>query len=1106
MTVLRVPLDWALVFVAVAALSARADERVALTNVAGPGFGASATADSCFSALYTADRAIDGAIGRGAHCWLSADSTALPCALTIELGGSYDLCAVVLHQASWNGSQYHSRDVRIEVRSHGEWVTAGEAVLPDVSEQGTEVRFAECTVADAVRVVILSSYGEPQTCGLAEVEVLAAGVTAWTTPVIHLNGKPAPQPVNGTCGWTLLAEEEGPQVMLSSVPAALGAALGGMQSLSLNLEFVHVPEAATLRVLARRVWGGDAQLVLTDRCHSGKQSLTDVGQLVELPLTVGERIPVCIRLHAGPEPVAIELRGLALSIPGSPPRSVPLAPEGPRSQVVPPPLTPTLSVGMEHLLVEWDWRMQDGIGTPRLPVSYARAGGRVIERGDRLARRLRGASDRVREARLDWRAATRAWAELADSAREGPAGERAWLDLHWARRKLMLADPLVPRGALLFAKRVPGAFSHQLTDYYGRYARPGGGLFLLLEPGRSMVCRELTRGGLPAGSYLHPELSYDAQRVLFAFCEAASPPADPVAGHIGRYYHLYEMPVSGGVPTQLTKGPYDDFAPRYLPDGDLLFISTRRLGWHRCGTPGCENYTLTCARADGSMARPISFHETQEWDPVILHDGRIAYTRWDYVDRHAVFYEQLWWTHADGSNPSSLYGNNTFNPVGIWEPRPIPGSDRIMATAAAHHAMTAGSIILVDPRRGVDGPEPIKRLTPETPFPESEVLVAPSWQAVAPGCETRSTEEQERWPGHCYRSPYPLSEELFLAAFSYEPLVGEPHANSPTMFGIYLVDADGNRELLYRDMAISSLWPTPVDVRPRPPIVRAGVAPTIPNDATGRFLIQDIRTSSVALPDERIAAVRVIQLVPKSTPGANNPMVGLANASPGKQVLGTVPVSEDGSAYFEAPAGVPLSFQALDSRGLAVQTMRSVTYLQPGETLGCVGCHEERTTAPRNVGLRAAEQEPSLLRPAPDGARPLSYPLLVQPVLNRHCVTCHSGEDAPAGIRLTGEPEGHFSVSYNALAPLVSFSAWTGAGDFTTWNSEPLSMPGFFGARGSRLWRLIEAGHYGVTLSAEDVERLVTWMDANALFYGTFDVADQVRQLRGERIEGPAIQ
>ena len=185
------------------------------------------------------------------------------------------------------------------------------------------------------------------------------------------------------------------------------------------------------------------------------------------------------------------------------------------------------------------------------------------------------------------------------------------------------------------------------------------------------------------------------------------------------------------------------------------------------------------------------------------------------MDRNAVFYQQLWVTRPDGSASSAYFGNNTFNPVGVWEARPVPGSTLVMATAAAHHAMTAGSIILLDITRARDGLSAITRLTPDAPFPESEIPVANrsnprAWYNPVGVSPTALPEEAVRWPGHCYRSPYPLSERYFLAAYSFDSLIGEPDANPANMFGLYLVDCWGNKELLHRDPAISSLWPVPV--------------------------------------------------------------------------------------------------------------------------------------------------------------------------------------------------------------------------------------------------------------------------------------------------------
>ncbi len=774
------------------------------------------------------------------------------------------------------------------------------------------------------------------------------------------------------------------------------------------------------------------------------------------------------------------------------------------------PLPPALPPSGQQTLIERDWRMQDGIGTQREPNSYLAAVERTLQRGDRLIADLRADGVALDPETAQWARLLSRWQDLSRrKSGDRPECQQLWRQVHALRRQIALRNPLAQIGPLLFIKRVPSAFSHQLTQYYGRDARPGGGLFVLPRPGRSMRIEQLA-ARLPTGSYQHPEVSYDGRRVLFSYCPVGEPPRSR-EDHANVFYHIYEIASDGTGLRQLTTGPYDDFSPRYLPDGRIMFISTRRGGFHRCGRGPCAVYTLAIMGADGSDPHAISYHETHEWDPAVLGDGRVIYTRWDYVDRHAVHYQQLWTVRPDGSDPRVFYGNNTFNPVGVWEARAVPGSSLVMATAGAHHAMTAGSIILLDVARGQDGLGPITRLTPDALFPESEVPVIREpgghWHAPV-GVTTPPPESRDsrRWPGHCYRAPYPLSENYFLAAYSFDRLIGEPTGNLPNMFGVYLVDRFGNKELLYRDPDIGSLWPVPLRRRAAPPVVPSVAEET--DQRKGTFFLHDVYASWPRLPECTIKRLRIVQVLPKTTPHINDPPVGIANASPGKQVLGTVPVEPDGSAYFSAPAGVPLSFQALDERGQAVQIMRSITYLQPGERVSCVGCHEPRTSAPPARRMAAAlKRRPSAIQPGPDGSNPLNYSILVQPVLDIRCVKCHSRAKPGGNVILSGEPQGHYTESYNALAPRVSYSAWGGRpGDFRRVNSEPLTRPEHFGARGSPLMKLLLDGHEGVVLSAAEIERLATWMDANGLFYGTFDRADQARQRRGERIEGPKLQ
>ena len=905
-----------------------------------------------------------------------------------------------------------------------------------------------------------------------------------------------------SCGFSLVAKAAGPQVAVLEPARELVVAVDRGEEVRIALPVKCAGESLHLAVDASLTDGAEADVELSlagQRVCRGLRSRDTVALGLDMSQAGGEAELVLTVRGTGPSSAVrwSRLRYTAGDRSGDLPFRIPTAAES-----IPPPVLPELRPAIERELIEWDWRLQDGIGTAREARTYREALEPLLQRGTRLCQHLAERGVSSAEHSQAWDNLQREWKKYSsDENTSTSQWQDLWQRVHLVRRQIVLHNPLAQFGPLVFAKHVPSSFSHQLTQYSGACARPGGGLFVLDAPGQTMRCRPLAQ--LPPGSYLQLDVSWDGRHVLFAYCET-DPQSIDWRANTKQFYHLFEIAADGSALRQLTNDACDDFSPRYLPNGQILFLSTRRGGFHRCGRGPCPVHTMTLANGDGSDPRVISFHETHEWDPAVLNDGRIIYTRWDYVDRHAVYYQQLWTVRPDGSEVRAFYGNNTLNPVGVWEARPVPGSERVMATAAAHHAMTAGSIILLDVSRGVDGLEPITRLTEDALFPESEFPVG-SWSAragvpVVPDVPV----EERRWPGHCYRTPYPLSEDFFLAAYSFEPLIGEPFANQANMFGIYLVDRFGNKELLYRDPSIGSLWPMPLRARPCPPAIPSTLAADQPGEGT--FLLQNVYESwpDLTVPRESIKRLRILQVLPKTTPNANTPRVGLANASPGKQVLGTVPVESDGSAYFRAPAGIPLAFQALDERGMAVQTMRSLTYLQPGEQAGCVGCHEHRTRTPAAGSLsRAGQRPPSTITPGPAGSRPFNYAILVQPVLDRQCVSCHEGPDADGGVDLSGAPAGEFTVSYNALAPRVPFSEWKGTPQD---NAEPLAGPNVFGARASSLMALLTKGHEDVSLSNAELECLVTWMDTNALFYGTFSPEDQKRQQQGELIAGPALE
>jgi hypothetical protein len=728
----------------------------------------------------------------------------------------------------------------------------------------------------------------------------------------------------------------------------------------------------------------------------------------------------------------------------------------------------------------------------------------VIERGRRLAADLAGQGVDVgpHVARLD---AVAAEADALAPGADADASRALYLKARWAVRGLALANPLLDFDAIVFAKHAPGTFPHMSDQYYGWWSRPGGGVWVMEGFKTDAPRLRCLTAGLPDGSVLRPDLSFDGRRVLFAYARHY-PEVSDIRNKAAKdtvpedaFYHLYEVNVDGTGLRRLTHGRYDDFDARYLPDGRIVFLSTRRGQFVQCTADkaretlaamlpdsyvrcGGDNfrpvavYTLHVLDAAGGALDAISPFENFEWTPSVADDGRILYARWDYVDRNNMPYMSLWSTMPDGTSAQAVYGNYTTNPHCIFEARSIPDSSRLVFTASGHHSNTGGSLVLLDPDVAQDGRDPITRLTPEVCFPESE-----------------------GWPDTYYASPWPLSQRYYLVAWSNRRL--PPHTrcadedrNPSNAQGLCLYDAFGNLEPLYRDAAISSQCPIPLRPRTRPPVAAPKRDDTGPQE--GRFLVQDVYQGLPDVPRGSIRRLRIVAMPAKTQPHMNAPRMGVTKDDPAKCVLGTVPVEGDGSAYFRVPSGVGVFLQALDERGVAVQTMRSLTYVQAGQTLGCIGCHERRLDAPAVGRMAAAGREPSRITPGPEGSWPLRFDRLVQPVLDAQCGKCHRpGSDKPQAVaKLDLSPE----KAYDAL---VTYAGKAGLAEHVLGRyNAGRSVAGQGAAATSPVLSMLTqgGGHNRVQLSANDLARLMTWMDTYAQVLGSFS-ADQEQRLTALR-------
>ena len=740
--------------------------------------------------------------------------------------------------------------------------------------------------------------------------------------------------------------------------------------------------------------------------------------------------------------------------------------------------------------VEADWALQENRWERRSadPDSIRAA----LQRGERLIAdltKVSGTPDLSMQAnRLN------ALREKADNLGVMTEKQRTVLynDIRWVVRDIALNNPLIAgrKVAFMQRRRFICQMLHEYLGYYYDYRDiSGGGVYVLENPGYSNEVCDLIGGRLPKGNYTTLSMSFDAKTLYFAFAERAEGKPDYYSKD-RKGFHIYSMNSDGSGLRQLTDGVVDDFDPCELPDGGVAFMSTRRGGFGRCHNPWepLPVYTLHRMNADGSGIQTLSFHETNEWHPFVLNDGRIVYTRWDYVDRSAANFHGLWSVNPDGSNPMSIFGNYTMRINACYQPHAIPGSDRIVFVAGAHHADVGGSLVIVDPKRaalnretGEDDFSSLELLTPELCFPEGE-----------------------GWPENFFHSPWPLSENYFLVSFSFDPLPGMgPKVDEDTTTGLYLFDRFGNMELLYRDEGISSMYPIPLEERVVPPSIPSSLDSDMGD--SGEYMLTDINQSHFPLPQSRpIRSLRVYQILPKSeTHVANKPRLGYANAESARMLLGTVPVEDDGSAYFRAPARLPLALQAVDGEGKAVQTMRSVTYVQQGERRGCVGCHEPVGTSANTQQPMAFQREASSIQPGPDGTHPWNYLRLVQPILDRRCVSCHDGKgDKQNRPNLSSESKEPFTASYESLKPYVRWYEWGGA------SIHPIvTRPGEMPSTVSPLVQILEGEkHKQVGLSDEEKRNLYLWMDGNAAFYGVYTMDEQIAQRQGEAIPPPKLQ
>jgi len=658
---------------------------------------------------------------------------------------------------------------------------------------------------------------------------------------------------------------------------------------------------------------------------------------------------------------------------------------------------------------------------------------------------------------------------------------------------------------LLVIRRHPLRLSHVYV-YHAEGFQPGGGLYVYspsADGGREL--RELVAS--PEGMIIDCDLSFDGRQVVFSWKRGGGRMLRPnqMLEEVDRTvsqnnYQVYRVNIDGTGLVQLTTGQHNNLNACWLPDGGIAFLSDRKPAYAYCFVT--TSPVLYRMDGDGSNQRRLSSNYLMDFTPAVLGDGRIIYTRWEYVDKAACPIQSLWSINPDGTGLSGYYGNRVIAPGTFMEAHAIAQTNKILCLATNHNGDCRGGVCIIDRTRGANAKQAVRNVTPEVDIYRVGGVFGNGLSGP-------------------YETPYPVDEEYYLVSRS-----GTLELRN---YG------GGEKAVLLRPGDGMGFYsPRPVRPRKRPPVIPSMLPPKEDAQPWATIHMQDvyyglephvkrgeIKQICVVQEIEKSTFTPLVHQVPTGKGYAANtafgyqfPLVSCGATYAPKKVWGFADVAEDGSACFRVPAELPIYFMAIDRHGRAVQRMRTFTHLMPGEVQGCVGCHAERSDAAgrRHAAPAFLGRTPQELRPPEWGLAGFSYADVVQPVLDRYCIECHNARAAAGGVDLSGDKTDFFNVSYDVLARKGTLGQWRpevhgvkvssrqeGRSPYTSWistiNGSEYNVleirPKAWGSPASPLADLILAGHCDedgkprFEMDPAARRRVMTWIDLNVPYYPT---------------------
>lgn len=562
-----------------------------------------------------------------------------------------------------------------------------------------------------------------------------------------------------------------------------------------------------------------------------------------------------------------------------------------------------------------------------------------------------------------------------------------------------------------------------------------------------MQMKSVFKPNVPDASIADLRMHWDADRVMFT---SLMP---------DKRWNVFEVKMDGTGCKKLVENEEPDlefYDGTYLPDGRIIANSNIGYQGVPCVSGDDAVGNMVLYTPDTKNLRRLTFDQDANWNPVVMNNGRVMYTRWEYTDLTHYYSRIVIHMNPDGTENKALYGSGSMFPNSTFDIQPLPGhGSAFVGIISGHHGIArSGRLIVFDPTKGRKN---VMGMVQEIPFRNRPIVELIKDELV-----------NGVWPQ--FVKPMPLNDKYYLVAAKLDP---------QSLWGLYLVDVYDNVTCLKQAEGEGYISPILVKEQKTPPAIPDRVKL---NEKEATIFIQDIYEGEGlrGIPRGTVKELRLhaYEYAYVKTRSDHN-WHGIQSGWDIKRLLGTVPVEEDGSAIFKVPANTPISIQPIDKDGVAIQWMRSWVTGQPGEVVSCIGCHEDQNQIPIPKRVMASQKAPLKLTAPEGGVRSFTFDLEIQPILDRACISCHNGEGKAFDLRGGKKDKLGYGTSYLNFHPYIHRQG--GEGDMV------VLQPYEYHPNTSELVRILKKGHHNVKLTDKEWKTLYNWIDYNASDKGYFD-------------------